>query len=31
LPEIVDAVFHDVEEFSGQAATDDRTLVLLRR
>jgi len=30
-PEIVDAVFHDVEEFSGHVATDDRTLVLLRR
>ena len=29
--EIVDAVFHDVEEFSGHVATDDRTLVLLRR
>ncbi|MGD0992701.1 MAG: GAF domain-containing SpoIIE family protein phosphatase [Gemmatimonadales bacterium] len=30
-PQIVDAVFHDVEEFSGHVATDDRTLVLLRR
>ncbi len=30
-PEIVDAVFRDVEEFSGHVATDDRTLVLLRR
>jgi sigma-B regulation protein RsbU (phosphoserine phosphatase) len=30
-PEIVDAVFKDVEEFSGNIATDDRTLVLLRR
>ena len=30
-PEIVDAVFHDVEEFSGHVATDDRTLVVLRR
>lgn len=30
-PEIVDAVFRDVEEFSGHAAIDDRTLVLLRR
>jgi sigma-B regulation protein RsbU (phosphoserine phosphatase) len=29
-PEIVDAVFRDVEEFSGHVATDDRTLVLLR-
>jgi len=28
---IVDAVFRDVEEFSGHVATDDRTLVLLRR
>jgi len=28
---IVEAVFHDVEEFSGHVATDDRTLVLLRR
>jgi sigma-B regulation protein RsbU (phosphoserine phosphatase) len=30
-PGIVDAVFRDVEEFSGHVATDDRTLVLLRR
>jgi sigma-B regulation protein RsbU (phosphoserine phosphatase) len=30
-PEIVDAVFRDVEEFCGHVATDDRTLVLLRR
>jgi sigma-B regulation protein RsbU (phosphoserine phosphatase) len=30
-PAIVDAVFSDVEEFSGHVATDDRTLVLLRR
>ena len=30
-PEIVDAVFRDVEQFSGHVATDDRTLVLLRR
>jgi sigma-B regulation protein RsbU (phosphoserine phosphatase) len=30
-PEIVDAVFRDVEEFSGHVAIDDRTLVLLRR
>ena len=28
---IVDAVFRDVEEFSGHVAMDDRTLVLLRR
>ncbi len=29
--EIVDAVFRDVEAFSGHVAVDDRTLVLLRR
>jgi len=29
-PEIVDAVFADVAEFSGHVAQDDRTLVLLR-
>jgi len=29
-PEIVDAVFRDVAEFSGHVAADDRTLVLLR-
>jgi len=31
MPAIVDAVFRDVEDFSGHVATDDRTLVLLRR
>ena len=29
-PEIVDAIFVDVAEFSGHVAQDDRTLVLLR-